>query len=59
MYKNEIKHYINDLEFQWSYQDFKKYVLVLYMVKINIYCTYWGDNRCINNINSMFETDVL
>ena len=28
MYKKEMKHYKNDLEFQWVYQGFEKYVLV-------------------------------
>ena len=55
MYKKERKHYKYDLEFQCVYGGFN--VFGLYKVKIDIRDFYSG-NKFINNINSMFKTDV-
>ena len=44
-----MKHYKNDLEFRWAYQGLKRLK--------SIYRFYSG-NKCINNINSMFQIDV-
>ena len=46
LYKKEIKHNENDLEFQWVYQSFIKYILV--------YIDLHSENKCRNNINSIF-----
>ena len=35
MYKKELKHYENYLEFQWVYQGFKN-IITLYKVQIDI-----------------------
>ena len=49
MFKKEMNYYENDLEFQWVYQGFKKYKV---QIDIKIF------NQGINNINSMFKSDV-
>ena len=55
-YKKEKKHYENDLEFQWVYQNFKKYILVY--IRLKSTHRFLSGNKCTNNIDSIYTPDV-
>ena len=56
IYKKEIKHYKNDLEFS-GFTKVSKMYFGLYKVKYQ-HIDFYSGNKCTNNLTSMFKTYV-